>query len=138
MQRGNAAVSRFRRIIAIAATAGAVLLTTVAAAYALFWLLIGEQQTVVQEGEAVSSVRFVQHPAGIVPLVAAALLLGGLLTRKLLIAWIGFAVLSLFSVLFLFGIGGGLLPVAGLLLICLAIVSAGRTHTTQERPSDTS
>ncbi len=82
--------------------------------------------------------RFVQHPAGIVPLVAAALLLGGLLTRKLLIAWIGFAVLSLFSVLFLFGIGGGLLPVAGLLLICLAIVSAGRTHTTQERPSDTS
>jgi len=111
-----------------AATVAAILLAAGVALYALFVLLVGVPGIVVGEGEVTGSVRYFPHPAAVVPLLATAILLGGLLTRKLLIAWIGFAILSTFSVLFLFSIGGGLLPMTGLLLILLTIITISRRN----------
>jgi len=115
-------------LIVNAATAAAILLAAGMAIYALFLLLVGVPGTVVREGEVTRSVRYFPHPAAVVPLLATAILLGGLLTRKLLIAWIGFAILSTFSVLFLFSIGGGLLPMTGLLLVLLTIITISRRN----------
>lgn len=56
-------------------------------------------------------------------LLAAVLLLVGLLGRKQFLAWIGLAILLLFSLLFLFSSGGILLPIAVLLLILLPLIN---------------
>jgi hypothetical protein len=104
-------------------TVAAILLAAAVALYALFLLLVGVPTTVVREGETIGRTGYVPHPAAIVPLLAAVALLVGLSTRKLLIAWMGFALLAAFSVSFLFSIGGGLLLLAGLLLVLLTIVS---------------
>ena len=111
------------------ATAIAILLAVAVALYTLHLLFIGQSWTVVQEtpraegleGSPGESSRL-PAPQAILGLLAAALLLGGLLKRKMLIAWIGLAVLSVFAVLFLFGVGGVLLPVVGLLLGLLTII----------------
>ena len=113
----------FRAPILKGAIVVAIFLAALVALYALFLLIVGERWTVVQEGEATRSVQFVPDPDALVPLLAATLLLSGLVTRKLLIAWIGLVVLSTFGALFLFGVGGILLPVAGLLLILLTIIT---------------
>lgn len=127
-------------LIMSAATAGAILLIAAVAFYALRLLIVGEAWTVVPEVSITEALK--QAPRGIVrfspttrpvvvPLLAAAMLLAGLLTRKLVIAWIGLAVLFLFSALFLFSIGAGLLPMAGLLLILLTIITVLQGNLSQ-------
>ncbi len=111
-----------------AATGVAILLAAAVTLYALFLLFVGQPWTVVQEGEVTRSVQYFPHPAAVVPLLASALLLVGLLKQRLLVAWIGLAVLFAFGALFLFGIGGGLLLVAGLLLIVLTIITLIRRN----------
>jgi hypothetical protein len=61
------------------------------------------------------------HPA-LVPLLASALVLLGLLARLPLLAWAGAGLLLGFSLLFVFGAGGGFLPLAGLLIALLLIL----------------
>ena len=117
-----------KALIVNATTVAAILLAAAVALDGLFLALVGEPRTVVQEGEVTGSVRYFPHPLAVVPLLAAAILLGGLLTRRLLVAWIGFAALFAFGALSLFGIGGPLLPVAGLLLILLTLITIIQRH----------
>lgn len=136
---------RAESLVVKGATLIAILLAVVVALYALFLLLVGEQRTVVpaeipisgaaQNVPQVSRVEYVPFPPAVVPLLASAMLLMGLLTRKLLVAWIGLAVLGVFAGLFLFGNGGILLPAVGLLLILLIIISLSRRRPALSRPS---
>lgn len=112
----------------------AVLLVSIVAIYAITLLVVGETITVVQETsiEEINttdpvpmpvSIEYVPYPPAIVLLLAAVLLLAGLLGRKQFLAWIGLAILLLFSLLFLFSSGGILLPIAVLLLILLPLIN---------------
>jgi len=114
------------------------LVTAAVALYALFLLLVGVPGTVVYEVPITTvpepgirgSMQFSPAPQALVAILAAGAILVGLLTRKMIIAWIGLLILFVFSILFLFGVGGGLLPVAGLLMILLAIIQWNRSKTT--------
>lgn len=66
-------------------------------------------------------VREPYQPA-FVPLVASGLLLVGLVIGQLRISWLGLIILIVFSILFFFSVGAGLLPVAAALLILLGII----------------
>jgi|GEM_PF-1777756 len=68
-------------------------------------------------------------PHALLGTLAAALIIVGLLIRKLKVAWIGLAALFAYSAVFLFSTGLGLLPVAVVLLILLSII-----HSSQKPP----
>lgn len=70
-------------------------------------------------------VRRPYQPA-VIPLLAAALLIIGLLTKRLSIAWVGVALLFLFSGMFMFSWGLAFLPGAVLLLVLLFVIRAAR------------
>lgn len=115
--------------IVTAATVAAILLASAVAYYSISLLLIGMPGMSVEEfpeGTPFSEARGnrVYHPTphAIIPLSAAATLIGGLLSRKLWLAWAGFGLLLFYSAVFLFSTGAGLLPVDGLLLILLTII----------------
>lgn len=110
-------------------TAVTVLLAATVILYGLYLLIVGETRTIINEGETVRQPLFVPHVAGIFPLIGGITLLAGLLTRRPLIAWLGFVFIAAFSVLFLFGIGGLLLPVSAILLLLLT------TMTLLKRPA---
>jgi len=112
-----------KRLLQGASSIVAVLLTVAVASYALRLLVVGKRLLVFQEGEISGSVQYARDPAAVVPLLASALLIAGLATRKLTLAWVGLVVLLAFAGLFLFGIGGGLLPATGLLLMLLIVIS---------------
>jgi hypothetical protein len=107
-------------------TAIAVVLSITVAVYGLFLAFIGMPSSVVQEAGAlngeVMQIQFLHTPHALVGVLAATLLLIGLLRQKLLIAWCGLLVLFAYSTLFMFSIGAGLLPGAILLLILLIII----------------
>ncbi len=121
--------------IANATTAVAIFLAAVVALYGLFLAIAGVPGTVIREvsitevpEKVQGSLQFSPSPQGLVILLSAAMLISGLLMRKLTIAWLGLVILLVFSMLFLFGVGGGLLPIAGLLLISLSIVTVLRRN----------
>ena len=60
---------------------------------------------------------------GVIILLGAILVLGGLLRYKLYIAWIGLALLAASSAIFVFGAGTLLLPMVGLLFILLLLTT---------------
>jgi len=112
-----------------------IFLAAVVALDGLFLATVGVPGTVIREvpltkvpEKAQESLQFSPAPQGLVAFLSAIMLIGGLLTRKLAIAWLALAVLFVFSTLFLFGVGGGFLPVAGLLLIFLSIVTILRRN----------
>jgi hypothetical protein len=119
-----------RRFITRVATAISALLSTAVTLYALYFLLIGVKYTVVSESPlgtqtpALQTMKEYHAPesTAVGPIIAAGLLLFGLLTGKLEFAWIGFFVLTVFSILFVFGIGGPLIPVVGALAVLLTIL----------------
>jgi hypothetical protein len=120
-----------RLVVAVAVTARllAVTLTAGVAFRSVSLLVVGQASTVVAEvplGAAPAPPRVVYepYPPAVVPLGAAVLLLGGLLTGRLVVAWVGLAFLGAFALLFLFNMGAGLVPVAGLLLLLLLVVNA--------------
>ena len=126
---------RFQPIVNAAATALAILLAGAVALFALKLLVVGVPLTVVpevpegtQELPGVVNVEYMPYFVGVVPLVAMILLIGGFLAKRPAISWIGWAILGLFSVLFLFSSGAALLPAAGVLLVLLAIISYTRRH----------
>jgi hypothetical protein len=112
------------------ATAISALLASAVAFYALDFLLIGVKYTIVSEspfGTPTSASQTMEQyyspeSTAVGPLIAAGLLLFGLLSGKLEFAWIGFFVLTVFSILFVFGIGGPLIPVVGGLAVLLTII----------------
>ena len=119
--------------VAIKAT---LLLAVVVGLYGLFLLIIGLPGMFIQEvrmfevSEVVQeSPRFTPAPQGFIPFLAAILLIVGLRTRKLLIAWLGLVTLLLFSALFLFGIEGVVLPAAGFLLVLMIIITITQRNT---------
>ncbi len=63
-----------------------------------------------------------RYQPAFVPLVGSGLLLVGLVIGQLRISWLGLIILVVFSVLFFFSVGAGLLPVAAALLILLGII----------------
>ena len=122
------------KLIHSASLAIASLMAVVVAFYALTLLVVGEKITIVPESpiEEINktdpvpmtmSIEYIPYPPAIIPLLAAVLLLAGLLGRNQLLAWIGLAILLVFSLLFLFSSGGILLPIAGLLLLLLPLIN---------------
>jgi hypothetical protein len=112
-----------------ASTAAAIVLAVAVAAYGLFLALVGMPVAVVQERvqgmeapDGGVNIGYDPVPHAFIGVLAAAMILVGLLKQKLLIAWSGLVVLFAYSVLFLFSVGAGLLPVAVLLLILLIII----------------
>lgn len=114
-------LTRLAESVVIAAT---VILATAIALYSLYVLLIGRPWIVVPETAAVNaagpSIQLIPDRAVMVSLVASAAVVGGLVTRKLPIAWIGMAVL------FVFGFGGTLLPGSVGLLTSLIVITVMR------------
>lgn len=67
---------------------------------------------------------FIDTPAphALLATLAATIIIAGLMTGKLRIAWYGLAFLFAYSVLFLFSAGAALLPLDFILLILLTII----------------
>lgn len=126
---------RFKPVMT-AATALAILLAGAVALFALQLLIVGMPLTVVPEvpegtqdlPQAVTMVH-APYPFAVVPFLAMIFFLGGLLSQKLLVAWLGWAVLGIFSALFLFSSGAALLPAVGVLFALLTIISYARRHS---------
>ena len=106
-------------------TLAAILLAALVGFYSLFLLVIGQPWTIAYEGGENRSLQFILAPSAFVPLLAAIVLLLGLLLRKKFMTWIGLAILLVFSLLFMFGIGGILLPATGLLFTLLIVIQPG-------------
>ncbi len=118
-----------------AITAVAIFLAAGVALYGLFLSIVGVPGTSIPEvsltdipEKVQESPQFSPAPQGLVALLSAVMLISGLLMRKLTIAWLGLVILLVFSMLFLFGVGGGFLPIAGLLLILLSVVTVLRRN----------
>lgn len=122
----------FKLVANRVATAVAILLAGAVALFALRLLVVGVPLTVVAEvpvgsGErpGVVAIEYASYPAAIVPFIAVILFIGGLLARRLLVGWVGWGILVVFSVLFLFSSGAAMLPAAGVLFVLLAVISYG-------------
>ena len=104
----------------------ALLVSTAAVIYALYLLSVGYEVIGVYEGfPQVNPTVFTNHVrplAAIIPLLASLSIITGLLFRRNFISWIGLALLSAFAFLFVFSIGGILIPFALVLFILLIII----------------
>ncbi len=90
--------------------------------YALNLLIVGQQVVGIQEGSTEAYVSYAPAPAAIWPLIASLLLIVGMLVRQKIIIWIAWMALALFSFLFLFSIGGVLIPVSAALVLLLIVI----------------
>lgn len=115
--------TRAYKIIANVATVAAIILAATVAIYSLFLLVVGQPWTVAYEDNIGRQVEYIRAPQAIVPFLSAMMILGGLVAKQRVIAWIGTGVLLIFSLLFVFGVGGIFLPVAGTILLLIAIIS---------------
>ncbi len=116
------------------ATAVAIVLATSVALYGLFLAIVGMPATLVQEvnpfegtGGEKTLIRYpVYH--SLFGTISAVIIISGLLTRKMQITWIGFIFLLAYSILFLFSVGAGLLPMVVILLVLLIIIQHGMSR----------
>jgi hypothetical protein len=96
----------------------ALLLAVIAVGYAYFLLI----------GRPIPNLNFPilpePQPAAIVPIITSVLIMVGVGTNRLAIAWIGDTLLFVFSLLFVFGIGSGYLIVAVIQGILITILQA--------------
>jgi hypothetical protein len=104
-------------------TALGVVLAVAIAAYGVYLLAVGTQVTITPAGlpgaqPQPGTTEYMPDPAGLFPLVTGLTVAAGLLLRAWVIIVLGAAGIGLFSVLFVFGVGGVLLP-AWLLLVFL-------------------
>jgi hypothetical protein len=100
-----------------------IFLATMVAIYSLFLLVVGQPWSVAYEDNMRQRVEYVRATQAIVPFLSALMILGGLIIKKRVIAGLGTVILLLFSLLFVFGVGGIILPVAGAMLLLIAIIS---------------
>lgn len=105
------------------ATIVTIILAIIIATYSLFLLIVGQPWSVVAEGNTSGQVEFVRAPQAILPLLSTVMILAGLVAKQRAITWIGAVLLLLFSLRFVFGVGGILLPAAGAMLFLIAIIS---------------
>lgn len=112
-----------KNIIAKVATIVAIILATIVATYSLFLLIVGQPWTVAYEDNIGKQVEYIRAPQAIVPLLSTVMILGGLVVKQRVLAWIGTVILLIFSLFFMFGVGGILLSVAGAILLLTAIIS---------------
>jgi len=73
--------------------------------------------------------HFTPAPQGFIIVFSSVLLIIGLLGSREGISWLGIGILFVFSIIYLFGVGGGILPIAILLLVLLLskrILTRGR------------
>lgn len=108
-----------------------VLICAVIAVYGLNLWLVGYETITLQEGSPIVHSGHFPTPLGIIPLIGALLLAIGLLLGRNAISWLGLAILSVFAGLFLFSIGGILIPVALLLLVLMIIIQLLPSKATQ-------
>jgi hypothetical protein len=107
---------------------GVALLAAGIALYGLYLVVVGVEWTIVREvplGDPPGARTSQYLPAyqGLVPLIAGALVVLGVTVHQPLLAWAGAMVVAVFSVLFLFGVGGILIPFAAALLVLLAVMT---------------
>jgi hypothetical protein len=107
---------------------GVGLLALLTAGYGIYLLIVGVtvvSMPEVPEGTPPGPTSTVTLPRveGLIPTVAGGLILVGLALRRIWLAWAGALLASLFAALFVFSIGGILLPVAAALLVLLGIVT---------------
>jgi hypothetical protein len=120
---------RASRILKRAATVALLALALGIASYGLYLVVVGQQWMVVQEAvpldepPGTARVETMPAPQGLIPLAGGALIVGGIAARRLVLAWVGAAIITLFAALFLFSVGGILLAVAPVLLVLLSIVT---------------
>jgi hypothetical protein len=86
---------------------GAVVLT-----YGLYLLLIGPVLLVLPEGGSRGSLLRAPTLTGVFPIVGSVLAIGGILLGQSRAAWAGIAITGLYGLLYLFGNGGAVVPVA--------------------------
>lgn len=116
------------RVVSRAAAFGVVLLALVIAGYGLYLVVVGPtvgHMPAVPEGTQPGPTTTGTVPAlqGLIPVVGGGLVLAGLSLRRLWLAWAGALVASGFAGLFVFGVGGVLLPVAAALVVLLGVVT---------------
>ena len=70
-----------------------------------------------------TSTQAVTVVEGAIPIVAGGLILIGLVLRRIWLSWAGVVTTSLFAALFVFSIGGILIPVAAGLIVLLATIT---------------
>jgi hypothetical protein len=103
---------------------GVVTLAVISIGYGLYLAVVGvEWRGLTESGAALPQREMVESrpaPQGLVAVVGGSGVLVGLALERLVVAWAGAAIISAFAVLFVFGVGGILVPLAALLLLLLA------------------
>jgi hypothetical protein len=112
--------------IRVATSVVVAVLALIVAAYGLYLVVIGQEITfvpAVPPGDPLpeGTTRNVPAMQGLIPAAAGLLVVIGMAIRGLLVAWIGAAIATAFAALFLFGVGGALLPVVAALGVALGI-----------------
>ncbi len=105
------------------ATGVIIILATMVATYSLFLLVVGQPWSVAYEDNMRQQVEYVRAPQAIVPFLSTLMILGGFVVKRRVITWLGTAILLIFSLLFVFGVGGIILPVAAAILLLIAVIS---------------
>lgn len=103
-----------------------ILMSATVAVYALFLLVIGQPWITVSEGNADQQVMFVRAYPAIIPFLAATMIIIGVVVRKQKILLVGNLMLFIFSALFVFGIGGVILPIASIILLSTIILTLSK------------
>lgn len=88
--------------------------------YGAYLVVVGQTVTIVTPGAGSTSSQ-ASNIAGLFPLIAGLVVIGGIWLGRERVVWIGGGLALLFSVMFLFSIGGLFIPVAVLLLAGLMI-----------------
>ena len=88
--------------------------------YGVYLVVVGQTITVVTPGAGSASSQ-ASNIAGLFPSIAGLMVIGGIWLGRERVVWVGGGLALLFSVMFLFSIGGLFIPVAVVLLACLMI-----------------
>jgi hypothetical protein len=109
-----------------ATVAAAALLACIVAVYGLYLVIVGPEASFhpavpIGDPPTEPTTRNVPAIQGPIPVAAGALVLSGLAARRLVLAWTGAAVATAFASLFVFGVGGALLPVVAALDVVLGV-----------------
>jgi hypothetical protein len=106
-------------------TAAALVLAAAVAGYGMFLLLVGQRLRIYPEGgsgtSSVGQIAYAPTVVGLIPLAGGVATIAGLLAGRRWLTWLGFGLVLIYNILFLFGTGGPLLLVTPLLLVALAI-----------------
>jgi len=130
----QSACSNLKNWLERIATSLAILIAVIIVIHALRLIMLGtvfsaSSESIIGEpslGDTGAQVQLTPYLPAVIPLLAAITLIFGLLTNRLLVAWITLAVLALFSLLFLFSEGGGFIINDLLLLLLLGLIQLSR------------